>query len=75
MPTKPRLATTTIWALEDIIAELHSARQRCRQAIERAAETRDTAQLAALARLTDSLATIEAAARDARNGRYQQKGP
>jgi len=72
MPSKPRLKSTTIWALEDIIACARRARRAWRAANTRALHQLDAVSLAALNQLGDELAEIESLARDARQGRYQQ---
>lgn len=57
MPRKPRLKSTTIWALEDVIAICIAARPLLLEAVDRAEQQLDPVQLARLAR-------------DARQGRY-----
>lgn len=70
MATKTRLANKTIWALENIIAAARSARTAWRRCQEIAEGRRDPVMLASLGRISDSLATIESTARDARQGKY-----
>ncbi len=72
MTTKTRLANKTIWALDDILDECHSARGAWKQTIGRARKFMDPIMLASLAQLRDSLAEIERKVRDARLGEYEE---
>jgi hypothetical protein len=72
MPTAARLASRTIWALEDIIAHCRSAWPALHRARERAERQLDPVTLAAVAALAEHLAAIDALARDARQGTYRQ---
>ncbi len=72
MPTKTRLPNKTIWSLEDIIAASIEARRAWRKAMDRAENRMDPVMIAALARLSDALATIESKARAARRGEYHE---
>lgn len=72
MGDKTRLANKTIWALEDIVAACMSGRRFWQQAMDRAeGRHMDSVIMAALARLSDELATIERLAREARAGKYE----
>jgi hypothetical protein len=75
MATKTRVANKTIWALEDIMAEIRRGRRAWSKALERA-ETRsgDTTLLLALVEIRDVLASVEVLAIDARQDRYQGEG-
>ena len=75
MPSKTRLKNTSIWALEDIIAECRRARRAWRKAHARATRQLDAAQLAALGILSDSLADIASIALEARQGKYHDRPP
>lgn len=70
--TPTRLANKTIWALEDIIAAVRAARAAWRICQEIAEQRMDARMLAALGRISDDLARIESAARDARQGKYRE---
>jgi len=73
MPAKPRLKNTSIYALEDIIANCCSARRQLRPAVDRAERMLDAVQLAALARIGDTIADIDRLARDARQGKHNPR--
>ena len=67
--SKPaRLPNRTIWALEDILAEVVSARSALEKAIERAERSQDVPLLIALSRVNNSVATIHVRAAQARRG-------
>ena len=68
-----RLATKTIWSLEDIIARCGSARGRWGKAMLQAERNQDPAMMLVLAYLRDDIAEIERLAKDARHGDYQQE--
>ena len=70
MATPTRLATKTIWALEDIIAAALEARAAWRICHQLAERRLDPLLLAKLGTISDALARIETAAREARQGRY-----
>lgn len=73
MPRKPRLKSTSIWALEDIIAACLQARRDLRAAVDRAEHQLDAVQIAALARIGDTIADIDRLAREARHGHYSSE--
>jgi len=68
--SKTRIANKTIWALEDSIGHCLDARRAWRQAMDRAERQIDPVMVVALARLSDSLWSIETLLRDARDGNY-----
>ena len=73
MATKTRVANKTIWAIEDILAEVLRGRRAWTKALARAeSRSADAVLLLALAELRDVLASVETLARDARQGRYQE---
>ena len=73
MATPTRIANKTIWALEEIIAAVLSARAAWRTCQEIAERRMEPALLAKLGRLSDDLARIETLAREARQGKYTER--
>ena len=67
MATKPRLASTTIAALENITAATVSAGEAWKICHERAMRNMDPIMLGKLAQIRDDLARIEREARITRN--------
>jgi hypothetical protein len=59
--------------LEDVVACCAEARTELSAAIERSARHMDPVLLASLARLSQCVANMEALARDARQGKYQER--
>lgn len=72
MATPTRLANKTLWALDDIVAAVLEARAAWRGCQEFAERRMDAGLLARLGRISDALAKIESAARDARQGKYRE---
>lgn len=72
MARPTRLANKTIWAIEDILARVRTARGRWDKAMQQAERNVDPTMMLLLARLRDDLAEIERLARDARHGEYSE---
>ena len=74
MATKTRVPNKVIWGLEDILALCIDARESCRDMQARALQEMDAIMLASLVELIDQVSQIEGKARDAREGKYRQRG-
>jgi hypothetical protein len=72
MATPARLASRTIWSLENILASADNCRAAWSTAMGEAEKSRNYALVAALGRISAELAIIEKEALLARNGRYSQ---
>lgn len=71
MAKKARLASRTIWTLEDIIASELRARRAWRRAHARAKRRKDQVMVVYLSDVGDELTRIACLARDGRAGIYR----
>ena len=72
MVTRTRLASKTIWALEDILALCQDARKAWQRAMRQVEKGMDPIMMGSLAVIRDRLAEVERKARDARAGDYRE---